>query len=1167
MPSESEGQAVARARIAEEKEKRTGFLDLGRLGLTELPDELFDLKDLWGLNLGFGWRDQQGEWHAVGVKLAPNQPRNIVSTLRLFAGLTHLSLAGMDVADLVPLAGLKALRSVVCDHTRVSDLSPLAHLQALQSLDCSGTQVSDLSPLANLEALQSLDCSGTQVSDLSPLANLEALQSLGCSGTQVSDLSPLADLQGLRSLDCSGTQVSDLSPLAGLQALQSLVCDRTQVSDLSPLAHLQALQSLVCDGTQVSDLSPLADLQELRSLDCSRTQVSDLSPLGRLQALQFLDCCDTQVSDLSPLAHLQAIQSLDCSGTQVSDLSPLADLQRLRSLQCSRTQVSDLSPLADLQGLRSLHCSRTEVSDLSPLDHLEALQSLVCWNTPVNDLSPLARLPALRSVDCDGTRVEFLPEALAWLKSLEDLNLYGTRITEIPAEVLSRHHGDNCLERLRAHLRDLEAGGERLPDVKVLVLGNGRIGKTQICRRLRGEAFEENADSTHGIVVTSAMLPMSQSVRKARRPHRKKGGPAACNDEEALLHLWDFGGQDLYHGTHALFMRTRSLFILVWTPTSENTSAYGYGGMTFRNHPLAYWLEYVRHLSGTNSPLLIVQNMCDRAADEMLHPPVQGQALQDFASRKVLHYSALKDRGRAALDEALQQAIQWLRENTGQAQIGRGRLAVKRKLEALRDQDASVRVENRKYRTLTQAFFHQLCAEAGGVSSPEMLLDYLHHTGIVFYRRGLFDDRIVLDQGWALEAVYAVFDRQKSYRQLHQLGGRFNRSLLEALVWQAYRVEEQELFLSLMTSCGVCFVHRRGNDEGELETEYIAPDLLPDREAVAAEIEAMWGEPSTGGTLVVELPFLHPGIMRGIVSKIGQAAGISALYWKYGACLYEKTTRSRALIEQSMNDLPNSWSGQIAVSTQSGQSAELLRRLQEWIEVVIEQSGCRDWKIARTPETLTPTHEPEDSRTRSVVAGSPTIAPESNLEFAPLPSDKKTYCVSYAWNDESKAKVDELCDEARRRGIEILRDKTGTGRGESITRFMQKLGAGDRVFVILSEKYLKSAYCMYELLEVWRNCRMEDEVFRKRVRVYRLPDAKMSSPLDRTLCAKYWKEQFTELDTLVREHGPNLLGHADFQRYKLMQDFSNRVGDMLALIADTLFPKDFEELKKHGFAD
>ena len=46
----------------------------------------------------------------------------------------------------------------------------------------------------------------------------------------------------------------------------------------------------------------------------------------------------------------------------------------------------------------------------------------------------------------------------------------------------------------------------------------------------------------------------------------------------------------------------------------------------------------------------------------------------------------------------------------------------------------------------------------------------------------------------------------------------------------------------------------------------------------------------------------------------------------------------------------------------------------------------------------------------------------------------------------------------------------------------------------------------------------------------------------------------------MREEGPRLLGEADFNRYKLMQDFAHHVGDMLALIADTLLPTDFEQL-------
>jgi internalin A len=192
---------------------------------------------------------------------------------------------------------------------------------------------------------------------------------------------------------------------------------------------------------------------------------------------------------------------------------------------------------------------------------------------------------------------------------------------------------------------------------------------------------------------------------------------------------------------------------------------------------------------------------------------------------------------------------------------------------------------------------------------------------------------------------------------------------------------------------------------------------------------------------------------------------------------------------------------------------------------------------------------------------------ESLRTGPPTPSDAITYCVSYAWTDESKGIVDRLCREAEERGKKILRDKTGLGLGESITNIMKKLGAGDRVFVILSDKYLKSEYCMFELYEVWRNCRMDVEKFRRRIRVFRLPDAAMSSPYERALRAKFWKDENEKLDRILREHGADLLGQADFRRYKLSLQFARDVGDMLALIADTLVPRDFDELTKYGFAD
>lgn len=160
----------------------------------------------------------------------------------------------------------------------------------------------------------------------------------------------------------------------------------------------------------------------------------------------------------------------------------------------------------------------------------------------------------------------------------------------------------------------------------------------------------------------------------------------------------------------------------------------------------------------------------------------------------------------------------------------------------MRDADAAAPPEQREYRTITQDNFRHLCDEAGNIYSPDELLRFLHNAGTVFHRPGLFEDRILLDQGWALDAIYAGFNREKCYRELRRLRGRFTRSLLELLVWRDHSVAEQRLFLDMMQSCGVCFVSREGPSDDPDGAEYIAPDLLPERSDSVAqdELAAKW---------------------------------------------------------------------------------------------------------------------------------------------------------------------------------------------------------------------------------------------------------------------------------------------------------------------------------------
>ena len=287
-------------------------------------------------------------------------------------------------------------------------------------------------------------------------------------------------------------------------------------------------------------------------------------------------------------------------------------------------------------------------------------------------------------------------------------------------------------------------------------------------------------------------------------------------------------------GTHALFLRNPALRLVVWARDRENRETYLQGGLSFRNHPLAYWLAVVRHQGNPEcNPVLIVQTKCDQKQDEARVFPLGPVGLADWPYSSELRLSPCTGRGMGELEEKLSDAIAWLQapERLGRLRIGAGRLRVQRRLEALQEEDRSRPPAERRHRLLKWPDFVTLCEAEGGVSSPELLASYLDATGTVFHRPGFFDNQLVLDLSWALEAIYALFERQKVYRELHRQRGRFSRGLLGLLVWQEHSEEDQKLLLSLMQSCGMCFEHRRfaaaGPDGGD--AEYLAPDLLPER--------------------------------------------------------------------------------------------------------------------------------------------------------------------------------------------------------------------------------------------------------------------------------------------------------------------------------------------------
>ncbi len=825
--------------------------------------------------------------------------------------LRQLSLQGcFSLTDFGPLAALTTLQSLDLSSCRqLSTLAPLTTLTSLQTLYLSGCrQVETLAPLTTLSALEQLDLQDCRaVRDLRPLATLTALRQLDLTGCHALDeLRPLATLSALEKLDLAGCPaIDDITPLARLTALQSLdLSGCPAITDLRPLAGLAHLQSLQLNGCHaLTELAPLATLGALRELHVSRCHgLRDLAPLSTLTELRTLDLSDCPgIEDLSPLAHLGALETLylnECHA--LCDLTPLAALTRLHTLHVNGcTSVRDLAPLASLSRLRTLYANRCHaIEHLQPLAAVSGLHHLNLNDCPaIADLGPLARLDNLHVLKLFGSiPVDCAPGA-APLEHLHALRvLVADRLLGPPPELASRPTplgADNALPRIRAWQRDLAAGEADNSTVKVFVLGNGTVGKTQLCRRLNGQTFDPTVPSTHGIHTAALTLP-----------------PTADGAPPVELDVWDFGGQDVYLGTHALFLDERAVYVLAWTPATENFDAFEQAGVRMCNRTLAYWLAYILSLAGPHAPVIVAQTQADALDDERAPPlpPDHG-----FIRLRTATSSARRADGLARLVAELREATHHLLHRHGKHRLPASWVAVTRAL-----------ADRRGERMLTPKAFTTLMREHHASAPVSAVVEYLHRRGMIFWRHGAFGERIVLDLPWALTGVYTVLERTTVLPALRRRHGRFTRQELAALAWRDRSEDEHRIFLDMMTQCDVCFPI--GDDT------FIAPAALPDEDTVSDAITACWGATSPDTTVTLHYRFMHDGVLRGLLCHVGRQRGDRAIYWSEGVCDYDEERETRLRVRAERPDIASGdTAGRINIDAAGPAASRMVQEVVDWM--------------------------------------------------------------------------------------------------------------------------------------------------------------------------------------------------------------------------------------------
>ena len=807
----------------------TAHLDLNGNQLTALPESLGALTALTALYLN------------------GNQLTALPESLGNLTALTGLYLDGNRLRELPDSIGsLTALTMLYLGRNRLRELpGSLGSLTGLTTLYLDRNQLGALpDSLGNLTALTSLYVGRNQLTTLpGSLGRLAALISLDLGGNQLTHLpESLGSLTALTSLDLGGNQLRELPDSVGsLTALNSLNLSRNLLAALpDSLGRVTTLATLDLAGNQLTDLpESLGNLTALTRLDLGGNQLTDLpESLGNLTALTTLYLGGNQLIDLpGSLGNLTALTRLDLGGNQLTDLpDSLGNLTALTGFNLGRNRLTDLpESLGSLTALTSLDLGGNTLAALPEwLGSLTALTGLYLDGNELTGLpESLGRLTALTGLYLDGNKLVALPDSIGSLNALTSLYLSGNQLAALPdslgglTALTSLYLGSNQLRAVPRLLADRLTNGlllklddnpldDPLPELvrrgadalaaylgsldetatlyeakgqyeaKLLLVGEGNVGKTSLIAALRDAPFVEGRPTTHGIEVSPLMF---------RHPYL---------DLDMTLRAWDFGGQHVYRVTHQFFFSRRALYVVVWKARDGQ-----------EQDQVESWLRRIRLRAGPDAITIVVATHCAERSPELDYP----QLKLSFPDMLV---------GSFEVDSRTELGLRELREAIGRqaAQLPQMGQLISIRWVAARDE---ILARAHAEPQIPYEQFAEVCERHGVVGTEVVTLaELMHDLGQVIYYgedEGL-RDIVVLDPEWLTKAIsYLLEDRPT-----RNSGGVLDHARLRD-IWQGrdngqtYPTHYHPYFLRLMEKFDISY--RLDGDELHSLVAQLVPHERP----------------------------------------------------------------------------------------------------------------------------------------------------------------------------------------------------------------------------------------------------------------------------------------------------------------------------------------------------
>jgi internalin A len=663
--------------------------------------------------------------------------------------------------------------------------------ESLEELDLSWNDLTEIpEEILDLTNLKILQLENNKIQEIpSFLDRLNNLQEIQLHHNQIKDIpESITNIHNLYRLNLNNNQIRKIpESITNLTNLNYLNLSNNQIEEIpGKLVNLINLKALHLSNNQIQEIPDTFDnLINLEELYLSNNQIEKVPErITELTNLRVLALYDNQIQEIPrSISNLGNLTSLSFGNNKIQRISEgIISLINLKSLVLYGNKITEIPKgIAKLINLEVLVLYSNQIIEIpEEIGYLINLTELYLYDNKIQKTpESLARLANLKKLDLHKNQIVEMPRIIEGLTRLEKLNLQ-ENLLSIPRRILDLQDA----QKIFNYLRQLRTGVHPLHEAKLLLIGQGNVGKTSLILRLLHNRYEPNQPVTHGLKIETWEVQV--------------------NSKDVRLNVWDFGGQEIYHATHQFFLTKRSLYLLVCNCRTNE-----------EENRIEYWLKLIESFGG-QSPVIIVGNKKDE------HPlDINRKSLREkFPNiQTIVETSCQSNEGIDELRTAILEQVNNLEEVYRLLPISW--FEVKEQLESMPEDFISYN------RYLSICHENKISEE----QDQEQLIDLLHSLGLVlnFREHPILQNTNVLKPNWLTEGIYSILS--DDIIKTKNKGIFTTIDLTRILDSVRYPSNRHNYLVELMKEFELCFAL------SDNQNKFLIPGLLPKDEPNDTKLE------------------------------------------------------------------------------------------------------------------------------------------------------------------------------------------------------------------------------------------------------------------------------------------------------------------------------------------